>query len=908
MKIQIKWHLLGLALALAWNASASIPTTYPTGSGITIGYSNGQVTYGYNSVGDRIPDFSSAGYGGGGVTIPTPAVTDTLSPSGGDDTAAIQSKIDSIGARSIGANGFRGVLKLNAGVFHISSTLTVNFSGIVIRGAGSGTSGTILRHTTGNFDTINVDNGGGLKSQVGSTYTISTSYVPVGATYFALNSTTGLSVGDTISISRKPTVAWIAQLPETQTNRSYGVSWDRVITEIDGNRIRIDAPVMQAIESQWGGGTVIKYSWTSRLSNVGIEDLRADEPGVNVDSLGNTDGNSVSFSHCINCWVRRWYNDKMRGHTVRFDGSKWCTAQDITSFHNGTSASHSGASIQIFCGSYSDSILYQHISAYSGGFEFSAGRQHGGPIVFTESKVPLGFAASGPHEQGNAGMMWDDCTFTNQGVSVEYQGKGWGGFDCIAYNSDTDNGFNFSRPNTVHLWLVGCRGSVGSPNNGGNSPEIISGGTHISPTALYRAQLIDRVGAAQANAVLGTTTIGNTDNGTGGGTPDFSISATPSSQTVTAGAGTSYTATISAINGFNSSVTFSVSGLPSGASGSFSPSSVTGSGSSTLSVSTSSSTPAGTYTLTITGTDGSVGPHSTPVTLTVNAGGGGGNTYEAESLPIAGTSGDTVQTNSEAGYSNGQAVQYNSTAAGDFITFRIPNVAAGTYDVIVGYKTYTSRGTVQLSAGTAGGTLNTVGSSFDEYGSSSAFTSTDLGNWTATTTGNQDFKLAITGHNASSSGYTETIDYIRLVPVSAPTTYEAEDLAVSASSGDTVSTNTESGASNGQYVQYFSTGANDYVVFTIPNVSPGSYTVTVGYKQNTNRGIVQTQVGPAGGTLGNLGTPVDQYGASAFLSADIGTWTIGTQGDKSVKFLVTGKNASSSGYNLTVDYVKLTPQ
>src|SRR6185369_8239282 len=112
MKIQIKWHLLGLALALAWNASASIPTTYPTGSGITIGFSNGHVTYGFNSVGDRIPDFSSAGYGGGGVTIPTPPVTMTLNPNAsGDDTARIQAAIDNIGSMPIGANGFRGVLK-----------------------------------------------------------------------------------------------------------------------------------------------------------------------------------------------------------------------------------------------------------------------------------------------------------------------------------------------------------------------------------------------------------------------------------------------------------------------------------------------------------------------------------------------------------------------------------------------------------------------------------------------------------------------------------------------------------------------------------------------------------------------------------------------------------------------------
>jgi hypothetical protein len=103
--------------------------------------------------------------------------------------------------------------------------------------------------------------------------------------------------------------------------------------------------------------------------------------------------------------------------------------------------------------------------------------------------------------------------------------------------------------------------------------------------------------------------------------PNFSITASPASQTVTAGAGTSYTATVAASGGFTGVVNFSVSGLPSGASASFNPTSVSGSGSSTLSVTTSTSTPAGTYTLTVTGTSGSL-VHSTTVRLVVNPVGG----------------------------------------------------------------------------------------------------------------------------------------------------------------------------------------------------------------------------------------------------------------------------------------------
>ncbi|MFY9223360.1 MAG: lamin tail domain-containing protein [Blastocatellia bacterium] len=85
---------------------------------------------------------------------------------------------------------------------------------------------------------------------------------------------------------------------------------------------------------------------------------------------------------------------------------------------------------------------------------------------------------------------------------------------------------------------------------------------------------------------------------------DFSLSTTPSSQSVpSSGTTTSYTVNISRIDGFASSVSLSVSGLPTGVTATFTPQSVSGN-SSTLSLTVASSTPTGTYNLTITGTGG----------------------------------------------------------------------------------------------------------------------------------------------------------------------------------------------------------------------------------------------------------------------------------------------------------------
>ena len=57
---------------------------------------SGRLRYKTLAQGDRILDFSYAGYMGGGVAIPLAQVKKKVLPSGGDDTAAIQAAIDAV--------------------------------------------------------------------------------------------------------------------------------------------------------------------------------------------------------------------------------------------------------------------------------------------------------------------------------------------------------------------------------------------------------------------------------------------------------------------------------------------------------------------------------------------------------------------------------------------------------------------------------------------------------------------------------------------------------------------------------------------------------------------------------------------------------------------------------------------
>jgi hypothetical protein len=109
-----------------------------------------------------------------------------------------------------------------------------------------------------------------------------------------------------------------------------------------------------------------------------------------------------------------------------------------------------------------------------------------------------------------------------------------------------------------------------------------------------------------------TTTVGLTVT-----TSDFSISASPSSVGVTQGGNATSSIGTAVTSGAAQSISLSASGLPSGVTVSFNPTSVNAGSSSTMTVSANSLTTPGTYTITVTGT-GSTATHATSVGVTVN--------------------------------------------------------------------------------------------------------------------------------------------------------------------------------------------------------------------------------------------------------------------------------------------------
>jgi len=132
-------------------------------------------------------------------------------------------------------------------------------------------------------------------------------------------------------------------------------------------------------------------------------------------------------------------------------------------------------------------------------------------------------------------------------------------------------------------------------------------------TFFYTTEYIPSDGSFNWNTRIGSFKF----IGCGSTAPDFFLTSSPSSQTVVQGKSVTYSETVNPVNGYNNTVTLSVSGCPTGATCSISPSSVGPPyNPSTLTVSTSSSTPGGSYTITIKGTDGTL-THTASVALTV---------------------------------------------------------------------------------------------------------------------------------------------------------------------------------------------------------------------------------------------------------------------------------------------------
>jgi hypothetical protein len=202
-----------------------------------------------------------------------------------------------------------------------------------------------------------------------------------------------------------------------------------------------------------------------------------------------------------------------------------------------------------------------------------------------------------------------------------------------------------------------------------------------------------------------------------GGPPpaDFSITASPTSVTVAAGSQGTSTITTTALNGFNSAITLSASGMPSGVGVSFSPNPIAapGTGTSTMTITVASTTAAGNYPLTVTGAGGTT-QHTATVTLTVT----NTSTFTISASPSSLTIGrgnngtSTITTTAMGSFNSSIALTISGLPSGTTASFSpstIPAPGTGTSTLTINVGSNTRTGTYTLTVkGNGGGVQKTT--------------------------------------------------------------------------------------------------------------------------------------------------------------------------------------------------------
>ncbi|HEY2761263.1 MAG TPA: hypothetical protein VGI75_10980, partial [Pirellulales bacterium] len=464
-----------LALAYCALVAGAALADAPPSSWVYYG-ADGTLQYQAAATGDKVLDFSGAGYMGGTQNIPLVPVAVTLNPSPSpiDDTARIQAAINQVSAMPL-VNGVRGTILLTAGTYDVSSQLKINASGVVLRGQGQGPTGTLLYSTaTTSYDVIQAAPTGSTSFSAvsGTTSTIADSYVPVGATSFSVSASdvSKYHVGDKIVVNRPSTAAWISAIgmdatalsTEAWSPSNSFIQADRTITAINGDKITINLPLTTSLDSTngnaFGGGTIFKYT-TSRISNVGIEDIRFDTVFSSPTDMNHA-GRPIVFNGVTNGWIRDTTTQHYYNGPFIASGSEFDTMTDNV-FLDAIGDTHSGG----FALGGQTSLIERSYTDFTHAPFVTQDSHTVGPSAFLFDTATDSQQSVGPHQRWASGVLWDNLKVTNTtngtgsgGIELVNRGnfgsgQGWAGANMVTWNTSSP-WIDVESPPTAQNWAI----------------------------------------------------------------------------------------------------------------------------------------------------------------------------------------------------------------------------------------------------------------------------------------------------------------------------------------------------------------------------------------------------------------------------------------------------------------------
>ena len=315
---------------------------------------------------------------------------------------------------------------------------------------------------------------------------------------------------------------------------------------------------------------------------------------------------------------------------------------------------------------------------------------------------------NGPDVSANANFTFYVCADQTTCTANTYGGTSfaapmWAGYVALANQQAAANGQSAVGFLNPAVYQIGVSSSYNT-----NFHDITSGNNGFPAVTGYDLDSGwgSPNGANLINALVPTSS-----------SPNFTISASPTSVSVVQGSNGTSTITTAVSGGFNSAIALSATGQPTGVTVTFNPTSIAapGSGTSTMTMAVASSTATGTYTITVSGVGESI-TNTTTVSLTVTAPSSPNFTLSTSPASITvsrGKSGtSTITSTLSGGFDSAIALSASGVPSGVTATFQPTSIAApgsGTSTLTLAVGSNASRGTHTITiTGTGGGKTNTT--------------------------------------------------------------------------------------------------------------------------------------------------------------------------------------------------------
>ena len=489
MNIQIRTILLGL---LSIGFAQSHAQTF------ALQVKDDRITYLNDELGNRILDFSTCGYQASEQDIPSVRNVVFVSWKPGDNTTRIQRAIDYVASLPPDISGFRGAVLLDKGEFSLSGSIRIATSGIVLRGMDK-ESTILLKKGVDRGSLIYMEGENDLV--IKDTLQVLSNYVPVNTKTLEVALGTSLKKGDRIMVTRPSGKEWIASLGCNifgggisalgWKEGDMDLAWDRVVSDINGNLLTLDAPLTVALDAKYGVSTIMTYQWNGRIDNCGVENLTlVSDYDKHYPKDEDHCWTGISIEAAENCWVRQVNFRHFAGSAVivQRTGSK-ITVEDCISKNP---VSEIGGMRRCTFHTLGQQTLFQRCYSEQGIHDFAAGFCAAGPNAFVQcdSYQSLGF--SGSIDAWACGLLFDvvnidghNLTFKNLGQ--DKNGAGWNTANSLFWQCTAAEIECYTPAKDAQNRAYGCWAQFSGDG------EWAQSNNHVQPRSIFYAQLAERL-------------------------------------------------------------------------------------------------------------------------------------------------------------------------------------------------------------------------------------------------------------------------------------------------------------------------------------------------------------------------------------------------------------------------------